>query len=49
MHANALAIVLNERAIGALPLTPDFHKSLDDGGLVTVLKNAARELGYVLR
>ena len=49
MHANALAIVLNERAIGALPLTPDFHKALDDGGLVTVLKNAARELGYVLR
>ena len=44
MHANALAIVLNERAIGALPLTPDFHKALDDGGLVTVLKNAAREL-----
>ena len=49
MHANVLAVVLNERAIGALPSTPGFHKSLDDGGLVTVLKNAARELGYALR
>lgn len=49
MHANALAIALNERAIGALPLTPDFHKALDDGSLVTVIKNAAREFGYVLR
>ena len=49
MHANATAIVLNKRAADAIPELPDFHRSLDDAAMVTVLKNAARELGYVLR
>ena len=51
MHANALAIVLNERtdAAEALPRSPGFHKTLDDPGMITLLKNAARRLGYVIR
>lgn len=49
MHANAPAIVLNERAMGALPSSPAFHKALNDAGMITVLKNAARSLGYTLR
>lgn len=49
MHANAPAIVLNERAVSALPSSPAFHKALNDAGMVTVLKNAARSLGYTLR
>ena len=49
MHANAPAIVLNERAMGALPSLPAFHKALNDADMITVLKNAARSLGYTLR
>ena len=51
MYANTVAFVLNERAAStdAIPAVPDFHKALDDGGMVTTLKNAARVLGYALR
>ena len=49
MHANAPAIILNERAVSALPSSPAFHKALNDAGMITVLKNAARSLGYTLR
>lgn len=51
MHANAVAIVLNDRAGRAkvLPRSPRFHKPLGDPSMITVLKNAARELGYALR
>ncbi|MDD9998981.1 MAG: RES family NAD+ phosphorylase [Gammaproteobacteria bacterium] len=51
MLANAVAIVLNERtdAAEALPRSPGFHKTLDDPGMITLLKNAARRLGYVIR
>ena len=51
MHGNAIAIVLNDRAdsVGALPRSPGFHKALADPSMMTLLKNAARELGYLLR
>ena len=51
MHANAVAIVLNDRADKpkVLPRSPGFHKTLNDPSMITVLKNAARELGYLLR
>lgn len=51
MHANAVAIVLNDRTDPsvALPRSPGFHKALDDASMLTLLKNAARELGYVVR
>ena len=51
MHANAVAIVLNDRIGPAQPLpsSPGFHKALDDPAMITLLKNAARELGYVIR
>lgn len=51
MHANSVAIVLNDRTdpTAALPGSPGFHRALDDAGMITLLKNAARELGYVIR
>ncbi len=50
MHANAVAVVLNDRVPAtALPPSPGFHKALDDPGMITVLKNAGREIGYVIR
>ena len=51
MHANAVAIMLNDRTdlAQALPRSPGFHKALDDPSMITMLKNAARELGYVIR
>lgn len=51
MHANAVAIVLNDRTepAGALPRSPGFHKALDDVGMITLLKNAAHEIGYAIR
>ena len=51
MHGNAVAVVLNDRAetAKALPRSPGFHKALDDPAMITLLKNAARDLGYVLR
>lgn len=51
MHANAPAIALNERAerLNAVRRGPAFHRALGDPALLTVLRNAARELGYGLR
>lgn len=50
MHGNAVAVVLNDRAVRAraLPPAPGFHKALVDLGMMTLLKNAARETGYAL-
>jgi hypothetical protein len=43
--------VLNDHAEGAkvLPAVPVFHRALADLALLTVLRNAARALGYALR
>lgn len=50
MHGNAVAVVLNDRVLAtALPPAPGFHKALGDPGMITLLKNAAREIGYVIR
>jgi len=32
-----------------LPAVPAFHRALADPALLTVLRNAARALGYLLR
>jgi hypothetical protein len=50
MHGNAPAVALTDRAemAGALPRHPRHHRSLNDPALVTVLRNAARQLGYAL-
>lgn len=51
MHANEPAVALNDRAEAAevLPAVPAFHRALADPALITVLRNAARALGYLLR
>jgi hypothetical protein len=50
MHANQPAIAFYERAeaSGAMPAHPLFHRSLNDPALLTVLRNAAADLGYLL-
>lgn len=50
MHTNQPAIALYERAkdTGALPARPLFHRSLSDPSLLTVLRNVAVDLGYLL-
>ena len=48
MHANRPAVALYERAGGALPHTPVFHRPLDDPALLPVLARVARDLGYGL-
>jgi hypothetical protein len=50
MHANKPAVVLNERAEknAILPESPQFHRSLSDPAMITLLRNAARTLGYVI-
>lgn len=51
MHANEPAVALNDRAEAAevVPAVPAFHRALADPVLLTVLRNAARALGYLLR
>lgn len=51
MHGNAVAFVLNDRADPALvlPTSPGFHRTLNDPAMLTLIKNAARELGYLVR
>ena len=50
MHGNAVAVVLNDRVPAtALPPASGFHKALNDSGMITLLKNAVREIGYVIR
>jgi len=50
MHANQPAMVLTDRAkhAGIVPTQPSFHRSLGDPAILTILKNAAHTLGYVL-
>ena len=50
MHANEPAVAINERAdrIGFLPVNPRFHRSLSDPAMMSLLRNAARSLGYVI-
>ncbi len=50
MHANAPAVVLNERAdaVGVMPSQPSVHRALGDAAILTVLRNTAIKLGYVL-
>ena len=49
MNGHAPAIVLNERAKGALPKEPQFHRALNDDMLVDVLQRIALRLSYGLR
>lgn len=50
MHGNASAVALYERVgkIGAIPPQPSFHRALADAAMLTVIRNAARTLGYRL-
>ena len=48
MAANRPAVALYERALPAMPAAPAFHRPLSDPTLLTLLRNAARDLGYVL-
>lgn len=48
MHANRPSLALWERGAAALPEAPVFHRPLADATLLTPLKNAAQELGYLL-
>ena len=50
MHSNRPALVWTERAeaAGVVPRQPSFHRALGDPALLSMLKNAARELGYAL-
>ena len=50
MHANRPAMVFTERAAetGAVPEHPSLHRSLADPAMLSVLRNAARDLGYAL-
>ena len=50
MHANHPAMVLTERAAeaGVMPEQPSLHRSLGDPAILSILRNAARELGYAL-
>lgn len=50
MHANKPALALTDRAegAGAIPQHPQHHRALKDPALITMLRNAARALGYAL-
>lgn len=48
MHGNRPCLALWGRGADALPETPTFHRPLSDATLLTPLKNAAEELGYLL-
>jgi hypothetical protein len=48
MHANEPAVALYERAQGAMPPAPCFHRALADPTLLPRLNKAARCLGYKL-
>ena len=49
MNGHAPAIVLNERAQGALPKEPQFHRALNDDMLVDVLQQIALRISHGLR
>jgi len=48
MHANAPAYALYERAQGAMPLRPVFHRLLSDPVMLGPLATASKKLGYRL-
>lgn len=48
MAANRPALALYERALSAMPSAPAFHRPLSDPALLTLLRNVARDLGYLL-
>ena len=50
MHANRPAMVFTGRAAeaGVVPEHPSLHRSLGDPAIFSILRNAARELGYAL-
>jgi hypothetical protein len=49
MNGHAPAVALNERAQGAVPAQPQFHRALNDDMLVEVLQQCALRLSYGLR
>jgi hypothetical protein len=51
MHANAMAMVLTDRAeaVGVLPEVPRFHRGLADPAMLSIIRNAARTLGYAFQ
>jgi hypothetical protein len=49
MNGHAPAVALNERAQGAMPEQPQFHRALNDDMLVEVLQRIALRLAYGLR
>jgi hypothetical protein len=48
MYRNSPCVCFWERAKDALPKGPAFHRSLADPGLLEPIRNAARDLGYLL-
>lgn len=48
MHGNKPAIVFNERVLlrDALPPKPSFNRALIDNTVLTIVRNAARDIGY---
>lgn len=48
MHGNRPAVALYERAGGALPPAPEFHRPLSDPALLAALRVVAEDLGYDL-
>ena len=48
MNANHLCVALYERALGAMPARPVFHRLLSDPAVLTLLKNACAAVGYAL-
>jgi hypothetical protein len=48
MDANRPAVVLYERAVGALPSRPSFHRGLADPTLTPAIVRAAQRFNYVV-
>ena len=48
MNANHPCVALYERALGAMPARPVFHRLLSDPAVLTQLKNACAAVGYAL-
>lgn len=48
MHGNAPCVALYERAIGAVPSAPVFHRALADPAMLSRVKGACRAVGYAL-
>src|SRR5687767_11973599 len=48
MNANHLCVGLYERALGAMPARPVFHRVLSVPTVLTLLKNACAAVGYAL-